>query len=272
MSLLVFDIGVTKTRVAINRRGPRLDRVHVFPTPAKYHRGLQKLTETALSSLGGRRPRLAVGGFAGPLDARHRRILDCQSPDWIHRPLADDLARRLKTKVRLENDAALNGLGEAVAGAGRGRSIVGFLTVSTGTNGVRIVDGRIDRNAMGFELRHLLVPDDKGRLTTLGRVVSGRAIETRWHTKPGDIRSRRVWGRLSEVLAYALVNLMVAWSPELMILGGGLVRPSALRLGDVRRAARRLWRMPKPMPPIVAGKLGDRSGLYGALALANERR
>jgi glucokinase len=49
------------------------------------------------------------------------------------------------------------GLGEAVFGAGKGREIVVYMTISTGVGGARIVGGKIDASAMGFEPGHQII-------------------------------------------------------------------------------------------------------------------
>lgn len=270
MSVLVFDIGVTKTRVAVSHDSRRLRAFRIIPTNPIYRRGVRGLMEVGKEFLRGQRPDKIIGGFAGPLDDKKRTPLDCLSKDWIRKPLASDLERVWKRPVRLENDATLNGLGEAVAGAGRQYHIVGFLTVSTGVNGVRIVDRQIDENAHGYELGYFLVPNGQGGVTSLGSEVSGWGIERRFHRRPEDIRQRSVWTATAKTLAVATVNLALAWSPEVIVFGGPLFRSSAIRISDIRSAIRVIWKSPSPFPPLLHGHLGDTSGLIGALALARQ--
>ena len=63
------------------------------------------------------------------------------------------------------------------------------------------------------------------------------------------------------------VNLACAYSPEILILGGGL----GLRKGMVemvRQTAAQEMNGYAPLPKIVRAKLGSRAGVLGALALA----
>ena len=52
--------------------------------------------------------------------------------------------------MQLENDANLAGLAETVIGAGKGKKIVEFLTISTGVGAGLCIDGQIYRGAKGF--------------------------------------------------------------------------------------------------------------------------
>jgi predicted NBD/HSP70 family sugar kinase len=49
--------------------------------------------------------------------------------------------------ARLESCAELAEMGRT----GKGPAIIAYITISTGVNGVRIVDGEIDRATYGFE-------------------------------------------------------------------------------------------------------------------------
>ena len=104
----------------------------------------------------------------------------------------------------LENDAALVGLGEATDGAGKGSAILAYVTISTGVNGARIVDGQIDRATYGFEIGEQYV-DDSAR--TFEELVSGRAIAARFNIPPRELgKDHPVWDELARFTARALHN------------------------------------------------------------------
>jgi len=270
MITLVFDIGATKTRIGVSRDGRTVSSWKIISTDKNYQPGVTSVIEAGRILLNGKKPNKIVGGFAGPLDQKKRRPIDSQLPKWIGCPLAADLERGFGTPVRLENDAALNGLGEATVGAGKKFGIVGFLTISTGVNGVRIVDGTIDRTTYGFELRHILLADTNKKLITLDQAISGRAIEKKYGQQPHDILDQKVWSAVEQGLAQALTNIALLWSPEVMVIGGAMLKRPGIRLPEVQKYMRRLWPKVLPMPKVVRGTLGDLSGLYGALALARQ--
>lgn len=267
MSILVFDIGATNTRVGISHDGRTLAVWKSFPTDQNYRRGIHGVVEVGRTLLNGKKPTSIAGGFAGPLDQKKRRPRDSHLANWVGRPLAADLERGFGVPVQLENDAALNGLGEATVGAGKKFKTVGFLTISTGVNGVRIINRTIDQTAFGFELQHIVLSQAGKKSITLGQVVSGRAIQQKYGQHSHDITSLKIWTAVEQDVATALTNIALLWSPEVMVLGGSMFKRPGIRVPEVQKYLRRSWPKVLPMPKVIRGTLGDLSGLYGALAL-----
>ncbi len=71
-------------------------------------------------------------------------------PGWHNFELTKELEKITGISVQLENDANLAGLAETVIGAGKGKKIVEFLTISTGVGAGLCIDGQIYRGAKGF--------------------------------------------------------------------------------------------------------------------------
>jgi glucokinase len=105
-------------------------------------------------------------------------------PKWVDKPLGSRLEKALGVKVLLENDAALAALGEAVFGAGRRAEIVGYLTISTGIGGARVVDGRIDKKSVGFEPGHMII-DVGNKVGYWEDFASGTAMEKNLQSEAG---------------------------------------------------------------------------------------
>src|SRR3989344_5345381 len=171
---ILFDIGGTKMRVAASRDGRGLDEVRVEKTiPYDFEEGMRVFESLVTDVAGGESITHVVGGIAGALNREKTHLVN--SPNiggWVHKPLKEVLETRFKAKVFLENDTALVGLGEAVHGAGKGFSIVAYITVSTGVGGVRVVDGAIDKNIFGFEPGHHII-DMGADMTCLGCNTKG---------------------------------------------------------------------------------------------------
>lgn len=264
MNLLVFDVGASWTRLG-RSDGRRLASLRIMPTPRHWRNAKKLFAPMAGQLFAGRKIQRVIGGLPGVLDVRHDRLIEARNlSGWAGQPIQRDLTYIFRAPVRLENDALLNGLGESHFGAGRGYSLVGFLTVSTGVNGARIVDGRVDRNSFGFELHHLLVPRRSG--VTLGRTVSGHWLARHLGDPAVALARPRLRAAVTDAIALSVVNLMITWSPEVMVLGGSILRSVSFRA--LRSIAKRHWSLAAPMPPIVPGTLGDRSGLLGAISLA----
>ncbi len=269
MNLFLADIGATKSRFA-RSDGRRLGKIVTYPTPPTWKAGRALIAQAAEQLFGKQKISAGVLGLPGELNPTHTKLVSAGNlKGWVGQPIHAWVGSHICARVQLENDALLNGLGEAIYGAGRGYAIVGFLTVSTGINGIRIVNQRPDVRGFAMELRHMLV-HHHGENLTLGQSISGRAIALRHGNRPADrIKNRGVWSRAVSTLATAVINLELAWTPNIMVLGGPVLE--SLSMLKLRQAIRTKWRHHAPPPRLVRGSLGDRSGLYGALALARQR-
>jgi len=79
------------------------------------------------------------------------------------------------------------------------------------------------------------------------------------------------WPMTAHYLGQMAVNLACAYSPELLILGGGIaLRPGMIDM--IRQSAKQEMNGYAPLPKIVKAKLGSRAGVLGALALAKFRK
>lgn len=276
---ILFDIGGTKMRVVAADREKFLGEPVVVSTPKDFSEGLETLKRIIDNlALGlaadGRAVTAIVGGIAGPLNAEQTMLV--KSPnlaDWVNRDIKNTLHDAYKVPVNLENDAALVGLGEAHFGAGRGKSIVAYLTISTGVGGARIIDGKIDRASFGFEPGHQIIDPDNSLCPTcegndLEAYVSGTAIEKRYGMKPYEIHDDAIWDELAKFLAYGLNNTIVHWSPDVVVLGGSMMKEIGIPVPAVRKYLAEILKI-FPTPPVIEkAELGDFGGLYGSLAFA----
>lgn len=272
---VLFDIGGTKTRVAVSRDLSNVDAIEKFDTPTSYTEGVAAIGAAAKKLVGSAQILGAAGGIRGRLmDGRAGLLKDDVLIDWQEKPLKKDLEAMLGVPVLLENDAALAGLGEAHFGAGREYQIVGYHTVSTGVGGARIVNGEIDLYRSGFEPGHQTVDLDRTICPNcesgeLEDMVSGTAVERRFGKKPYEIaQTDQIWDELARILAHGLKNTIVYWSPDVIVLGGSMiVGDPRIPLGSVIRHTEELIDGLVPLPPIVDAQFRDEGGLYGALAL-----
>jgi len=107
-------------------------------------------------------------------------------------------------------------------------------------------------------------------------LASGPAMQARWGVSPESLPERHAgWGLEAHYLALGLVSWICTLSPRRIIMGGGIMRQahlfarirkevSALLNGYIQ--ARELTEDLDEF--IVPPKLGDRSGILGAITLA----
>lgn len=256
------------------------------------------------------RPVLGLGvGAPGPLDpVAGVSIGPPTLAGWHDVPLAALLQQRLGIEVRLENDANAAALGEWRFGAGRGTQSMVFVTVSTGIGGGVIADGRLlhGRRGLAAEIGHMTIADGSedacfcgvrgcweslasgtalgqraARLVAAGEApalhrlagsgsVTGRHVTTA--ARQGDPQALALLDGEARWLGIGIVNLLHLYSPERVILGGGVGSCLELMQGEIDRTIRA-----RAMPayrdvPVVAAQLGGNAGLVGAASLLFQDR
>lgn len=264
---LLFDIGGTRFRYAVSHDGKGIEEPVILSTPETYEKMLEMFREI-YEKLPRAELRAVALGIAGSQDKEHTRVLRSKNLPWIMgMPLKEDLEHIFGSPVFLENDAALAGVGEAVRGSGKGHSIMAYMTVSTGVGGVRIVHGKLDSNAMGFEPGKQIIEQGK----TLEQWVSGADVQKRYGKDPREIVQKDIWEELARQLAVGLHNTILHWSPDIVVLGGSMVLGNpAIPLERVKEYLKEISTIFPELPLVEKAALGDAAGLYGALEFAKQ--
>lgn len=276
MSYVLFDIGGTKTRVAISDDLKEFSDPVKFETPSTCEEGVDAIIQE-VKKLTDKEIRGIAGGIRGILDGEKTMMVEDPGgvlTGWEEKPLTKLLQKKLKATTKLANDAAVVALGEAVHGGGKGYDIVAYHTVSTGVGGARIDHGEIDSHIYGFEPGHQILDLDRTVLgeekePSLENLVSGSALEERAGMKPYEVpQDDAVWDQLAQYLAYGLRNTILYWSPDVIVLGGSMiVGDPRIFLADIIKHTHEIVDDKVPVPEIVDATLGDYGGLYGAMAL-----
>ncbi len=260
---ILFDIGGTKTRIAQDL-GEKLGDVRIFDTQQNYEGGIEMLVKNC-KELSAGNIELLVGGLPGVLNENKRSLFYAPNlEDWIGKDFVSDLENRLNSKVVVENDAALAGLGEAIFGAGRDFKIVAYITISTGIGGARIVDGKIDECVYGFEPGHQFLDIDSN--IDFEGFVSGNALAVKYGKPTEDLMDKGAWDEIAEICAKGLINTVVYWSPQVIVLGGGVTHTDMFQLPKVMDYMKKYNNFFPSLPEVKLSELQDLSGIYGALA------
>ncbi|MGZ5546054.1 MAG: ROK family protein, partial [Limisphaerales bacterium] len=120
----------------------------------------------------------AIGvGFGGPVDWSTGRICcSHQIEGWSEFPLQDWLREISSLPVRVDNDANVAALGEALHGAGRHHQLVFYVTLGSGVGGGLVVGKKIYHGAKPGESEIGHVRLDKSGTTVESR-CSGWAVD-----------------------------------------------------------------------------------------------
>lgn len=261
---LVFDIGATKIRLAVSANGQNLSDPVIIPTPQDFNEGIKVIVETAQKLVKGQQIEKVAGGIAGLLN-KEKTVLSraVNLPNWENKPLKQNLEQTFNAPVFLENDSDLACLGEAWRGSGQGQTIVAYLTISTGVGGSRVVKGKVDDNISGFEPGHQII--DLSSLTSLEDTISGTALAKKYEKKSEDIDDPKVWDEVAKNLAVGIYNTTLYWSPNVVILGGSVMK--SLDLEKIKSYLKEINKILPDLPEIKKASLRDLSALYGALCL-----
>lgn len=161
-----------------------------------------------------------------------------------------------------------------------------YFTIGTGIGAGLIVNGKVVHGLTHPEAGHVRLPHDRERDPFPGAcpfhgdcfegLASGPAISARWG-QPGDALpdGHPAWELEADYIAAALVNIILAISPQRIVLGGGVMQRQHL-FPLIRQKVKALLNS-YVASPVLAGDLdryivppalGGRSGVLGALAMA----
>jgi glucokinase len=201
---------------------------------------------------------------------------------WVTDLSEEWLSERLGRAVTVANDADLAAVGEAYFGAGRPFDDVVYLTVSTGIGAGVLLNRRLVHGHRSIgEVGHTVIDRvawRAGRPATVEALGSGSSIARLCATvglapldgpqleeavAGGDERARQVWNGMIEAVTIGLVNLDRLFSPQAIVIGGGLGSRERL-LQPIRELLAASGGTIGSV--LLPDELGDNVGLLGAPA------
>lgn len=237
-------------------------------------------------------------GFGGPVDWTTGKIcLSHQVEGWSDFDLKQWLEQMTRVPVRIDNDANVAALGEALHGAGRGLNPVFYVTLGSGVGGGLVVGGqiyhgakpgeseighiRLDRTgailesrcsgwAVDARIREICVRAPHSPLAQLTRDMKrGEARQLGAALERQDPGARQLLDEVAQDLAFALSHVVHLFHPEVIVLGGGLSKVGEPLCAAVASALpSQLMDAFRPGPAVRLAGLGEDAVPVGALALA----
>ena len=288
---LAIDIGGTRIRAAvIAPDGQVLSRAE-GPTPARAHGDdvVASIAKVAAEARQGRAVNAAGVCAPGPLDATRGIAQATPTIDGFRDyPLRDRIEQALNLPTFLNHDGHAAAFGEYLYGAGQGVQNMVYVTISTGIGGGAIVEGRLQRgrNGMAGHVGHMTVQPD-GPICNCGNkgcweaVAAGPAFATAARNagfpdgaatfaaaNAGDPTALQLVEGEARWLGLGLTNLIHIYSPDLVVLGGGMTAGLELMRPIIADEISRRAMIPFRDTPFVRASLQDNAGLVGAAALA----
>jgi fructokinase len=237
---------------------------------------------------------LAAVGIAsfGPVDLHkdsrsYGFITTTPKLGWKNVDLYGGIQRGLGVPVAFDTDVNAAAFGEQYWTPGnRLLDPILYMTIGTGIGVGAIVNGLPLHGLIHTEAGHLALPYDRQKDpfagvcpyhgTCLEGLASGLAMNQRWGQQAETLPDvHPAWDLETEYIALALVNMIYTYSPQLIVLGGGVSQHPGFHEA-VRNKVRRFINgyIHSPMildridEYIIPPTLGNRSGGLGAIAMA----
>src|SRR5256714_9876877 len=312
MAFVGIDLGGTQLRVAVADDRGRLKTVVRHPTEAARGRQhvINRIVAAVAEALkndgtaSGRVRALGIG-LPGPVDPAAGLVISpANLPGFRSVPLNRILTRATGIPSFLHHDAHLAALGEHRRGAARGASEMIYVTVSTGIGAGMLLRGELYAGAHGIggEVGHIVVQRNGprcrcGNYGCVEAIASGTGIANAARTaaeeevnsllhgvaeptaadvvkaaRAGDELARQILETAGVYLGIALGTLVNLFNPEVIVLGGSVIKAGQLLLRPMRRSMNESsWAASRKGLRIVPPALGGDAGLIGAVEFARLR-
>lgn len=207
---------------------------------------------------------------------------------WSNQNIIAPIQSVFPVPIAFDTDVNAAAIGEGKWGAARQFKNYIYITIGTGIGAGIIIDSQPVHGLIHPEVGHMLLQQDKIRDPYPGHcpfhsncfegLASGLSLEDRWGIIPVKLPpDHPAWDLEVEYICQALHNLICVYSPEAIILGGGVMQQHHLfgkiraktksSLNDYLQSDRIINQIDQYiLPP----GLGKRSGAFGALAMAQK--
>jgi predicted NBD/HSP70 family sugar kinase len=265
--ILAIDIGGTKTLLGIFELNGTLKESLRFETPSAYSDFVEKLQNELPKFIGKTHINECVVGVPAKLDREKGVAIAFGNRPWENVPIQSDIKRILGVPTRVENDAKLAGLSEALLLPQYRR--VFYVTISTGIGGGFVIDGHLDANTIDSEVGHMML-EHEGRIQSWESFASGKAIYEKFGQKASEIENPSTWYIVARNIAIGLIDVIATLSPEAIVMGGG-VGTHLHKFKDKLLEELELYSSNVVnIPTIYQAQKPEEAVLYGCYALAHK--
>lgn len=230
---------------------------------------------------------LGIGCF-GPIDpdrqsATYGYITSTPKLAWANFNIVNAFEKTLKCPVGFDTDVNGSVLGEVTFGQAKGKSCVVYVTIGTGVGAGIYIEGKLLHGMLHPEAGHVMIQRREGdnyqgkcpyHKTCLEGMAAGPAVEERWGRKAVELKDwKEVWDLEAYYIAQALTGYILTLSPEMIILGGGIMHQEQL-FPMIRSYVKEMLggyikteELENMENYIVPASLNDDQGIMGALEL-----
>lgn len=203
---------------------------------------------------------------------------------WRNYNIRNAFLEGLHCPVGFDTDVNGSVLGEVTFGQAKGKNCVLYLTIGTGIGAGIYIEGKLLHGMLHPEAGHVLI-QKKSWDTYEGKCdyhkncleghAAGPAIEARWGKKASELADRKeVWDLEADYIAQALTGYILTLSPNMIILGGGVMHQEQLfplirqKVTEYLGGYIKTEELENMEHYIVPASLHDDQGIMGCLELA----
>lgn len=203
---------------------------------------------------------------------------------WRNFDIVGSFRKALHCPIGFDTDVNGSVLGEVTFGQAKGKRCVIYLTIGTGIGAGIYIEGKLLHGMLHPEAGHVMVTKrERDRYAgkcpyhknCLEGLAAGPAIEERWGNKAVLLSDRaEVWELEADYIAQALTGYILTLSPEMIILGGGVMHQEQLfplireKVGQMLGGYIQTEEIAHMDGYIVPASLQDAQGVMGCLELA----
>jgi glucokinase len=289
--LIGVDFGGTQVKAGIVENG---EVVRSTATPTRAGSGTAEVLDTIASTVLALSSKPDAVGVAIPgevnSEGRCWRLPNVPGFEGVH--IAEELAKRLRCPIAVENDATTAALGERLYGHGREHPSFLMLTLGTGVGGGLVLGHQLYPGANGFaaEIGHMKVDTSPeaplcacGQRGCVETFAGTRALLREYarqgghatevlpiavSARRGEPAGLRTFEMMGSALGRLLANIQNLLDLNAVVFSGGISASFDLFEPYVRDALRaHAFAPPLSDVPLLVSELGERAGVIGAAHL-----
>ncbi len=299
-NIIAVDLGASNLRIALITQKGEIQKISKVPS---LHDGPEAILDQIINGISDLitteeiDSALGIGiSVAGPIDIGEGSVI-LTNFDNKHVLITQPILERFKKKVVLMNDSNAAVLAEKYFGLGKESENVVYITISTGIGGGAIVDGNLLLGANGSagEVGAFLVDGEYSLPCSCGCInhweayASGKNVSNffkAWternnlsvekdysdvfkifaEVNNGDELALKFMKEYGKINAKGIANVMAAYNPELIILGGGIAINHSIDVINGILENLEVFDKYLRCPVIKVTELGDENCLLGIAA------
>ena len=289
--IIGVDLGGTNVRVGLVTEDGHI--IKEYKEKIEAHLGNSQIVEKIISmikKIDGYEDAKGIGiGSPGFVDMEKGMIISASNIGFKNYPLKQELQKHFDLPIVIANDANVAALAEAILGAGKGKKIVQYITISTGVGGGLVINGSVVNGSNGCAgelanlitddtvFNHELLNDGSLELNASGTAVTKKAKEKFNNinhagdllkmARQGEPEAVEIYNKFLKDTAKAMSYIAHIVDPDVFVIGGGVSQSYDLFAADLEETYKEyIFDVMKENVNIQKAQLKD-PGILGAAML-----